>query len=550
MFTRIQQKKSKQQCYEKFEVALKVERTISVLTQGLPDSKRGAPNTSQPGPSQSSRKEGKKWTGGRGSGRGAASSQGSVLSPTTLGVGKSSRSYFPLCSTCQMRHLGECKMNMTGCFHCGQKGHFIRDCPQLVVIETSEIGTVASTPGTNGLSQAGRGGSGRGGSTTPGRGRGRGVGGRGNTSIGQIQSGTCTQARVFTVTQQEADASPDMITGMISVYDHDAYALVDLGATHSFISVPFTERNQIESQPIDGRMVVSIPNGDTMISERIVPCSRLVIQNKDFIADLIVLGIHDFDIVLGMDWLSKHRATLDFYKKEVILVRPEEPGVIFRGIRKEIAPSLINAMTASKMLQKGCQGYLEFIVDMRQERTRLEDILIVKEFPDVFPNDISGLPPDREVEFTIDLIPGTEPISIPPYRMSPAELREIKAQLEELLSKGFIRPSISPWEAPVIFVKKKDGSLRLCIDYRQLNRVTIRNQYPLPRIGELFDQLQGSRVYSKIDLRSGYHQLRVQESNVIKTTFRTRYGHYKFLVMPFGLTNALAAFMDFMNRVF
>ena len=261
MFTRIHQKQSKQQCYEKFEAALKVERTVLVLTQGRPDSKRGAPSTSQPDPSQSSRKKGKKWTGGRGSGRGAASSQGFVLSPVALG----------------------------------------------------------------------------GGSTAPGRGCGMGAEGRGSTPIGQIQSGTRTQAWVFTVTQQEVDASPDMITGMILVYDHDAYALVDPGATHSFISVSFTERHQIESQPIDGRMVVSVPNGDTMISERIVPSSGLVIQNKDFPTDLIVLGIHDFDIVFSMDWLSKHRATLDFYKKEVRLVRPEEPGLIFRGIRREIA---------------------------------------------------------------------------------------------------------------------------------------------------------------------------------------------------------------------
>ena len=296
-------------------------------------------------------------------------------------------------------------------------------------------------------------------------------------------------------------------------------------------------------------MVVSVPNGDTMISERIVLGSRLVIQNKDFLADLIMLGIHDFDIILGMDWLSRHRATLDCYKKEVRLVRQEETGVIFRGIRREITPSLINAMTTSKMLRKGCQGYLAFVVDRRQEGTQLEDIPIVKEFLDVFPNDISGLPPDKEVEFTIDLILGTEPISIPPYRMSPVELRELKAQLEELLSKEFIRPSISPWGAPVFFVKKKDGSLRLCIDYRQLNRATIRNQYPPPHIDELFDQLHGSRVYSKIDLRSGYHQLRVREIDVSKTAFRTRYGHYEFLVMPFGLTNAPATFMDLMNRV-
>ena len=192
-------------------------------------------------------------------------------------------------------------MNMIGCFHCGQVGHFIRNCPQLVAAETSEIGTIASTPGISGPSQAGRGGSGRGGSTTTGRGRGRCAGDRGSTPIGQTQSGMHTQARVFSVTQQEADASPDVITGMISVSDHDAYALVDPGATHSFISIPFTEGHKIESHPIDGRMVVSVPNGDIMISERIVSGSKLVIQNKDFLADLIVLGIHDFDIVLGMD---------------------------------------------------------------------------------------------------------------------------------------------------------------------------------------------------------------------------------------------------------
>ena len=197
--------------------------------------------------------------------------------------------------------------------------------------------------------------------------------------------------------------------------------------THSFISIPFIERHQIESQPIDGRMVVSVPNRDTMISERIVPGSRLVIQNKDFPADLIVLGIRDFDIVLGLDLLSRHRATLDFYKKEVRLVWPEEPGVIFWGIRREIAPSLISAMTVWKMIRKGCQGYLAFVVDRRQEGTRLEDIPIVKEFPDVFSDDISGLPPDRAIEFVIELVPGTEPISIPLYKMTPVELKELKA---------------------------------------------------------------------------------------------------------------------------
>ena len=133
--------------------------------------------------------------------------------------------------------------------------------------------------------------------------------------------------------------------------------------------------------------------------------------------------------------------------------------------------------------------------------------------------------------------------------MAPAELKELKVQMEEMVNKGFVRPSTSPWGVSILFVKKKDGSMRLCIDYREMNKVTIRNQYPLPRIDDLFDKLQGAKVFSKIDLRSGYHQLRVHDEDVFKTTFRTRYGHFEFLVMPLGLTNAPAAFMDLMNRI-
>ena len=225
--------------------------------------------------------------------------------------------------------------------------------------------------------------------------------------------------------------------------------------------------------------------------------------------DLVALDMRDFDVVLSIDWMSRHRAILDCYKKEVKLYSPWKLEVKFRGIRREVFSSMISAMAAQRMLYKGCQGYLAYVVETRKEGTLVDEIPVVREFLNVFLDDIVGLPPDREVEFTIDLILRTEPISIPLYRMAPVELRELKVELEELLSKGFIRPSISPWGAPILFVKKKDESLRLCIDYRQLNRVTIRNQYPLPRIDELFDQLQGSRVYSKIDLRSRYHQLRV-----------------------------------------
>ena len=186
---------------------------------------------------------------------------------------------------------------------------------------------------------------------------------------------------------------------------------------------------------------------------------------------------------------------------------------------------------------------------MTAEVKRVEDVPVVKDFPDVFPDDLPALPPKRQVEFGIELNPGAAPIACAPYRLAPSEMKEMLSQLQKLLDNGFIRPSSSPWGAPVLFVKKKDGSMRMCIDYRELNKLTIKNRYPLPRIDDPFDQLQGSSVYSKIDLRSDYHQLPVKGSGIPKTAFRTRYGHYEFMVMPFGLTNAPAAFMDLMNRV-
>ncbi|GKE59557.1 putative reverse transcriptase domain-containing protein, partial [Tanacetum coccineum] len=164
----------------------------------------------------------------------------------------------------------------------------------------------------------------------------------------------------------------------------------------------------------------------------------------------------------------------------------------------------------------------------KSEGKQLEDVPIVRDFPEVFPEDLPGLPPVRPVEFQIELIPRAAPVARAPYRLAPSEIKELSEQLQELSDKGFIRPSSSPWGAPVLFVKKKDGSFRMCIDYRELNKLTVKNRYPLPRIDDLFDQLQGSSIYSKIDLRSDYHQLRVQEQDIPKTASRTRYGHYEF----------------------
>ena len=193
---------------------------------------------------------------------------------------------------------------------------------------------------------------------------------------------------------------------------------------------------------------------------------------------------------------------------------------------------------------------MAYAIDTVKVRPSLSDIPTISDFSNVFPKELPRLPPLREIEFAIDVVPGATPASITPYRMAPVEIKELKFQLQELLEKGFIHPSVSPWGAPMLFVKKKDGTLRLCIDYRQLNKLTVKNKYSLPRIDDLFDQLKGASIFSKIDLLSGYHQLRIKDVDVHKTAFRTRYEHYEFLVMPFGLTNTPAAFMDLMNCVF
>nr|GEW50127.1 putative reverse transcriptase domain-containing protein [Tanacetum cinerariifolium] len=207
--------------------------------------------------------------------------------------------------------------------------------------------------------------------------------------------------------------------------------------------------------------------------------------------------------------------------------------------------------TAQEYLSNGCDVFLAHITMKeakdKSEEKRFKDVPIVRDFPKVFPEDLPGIPLAQQVEFQIDLVPGAAPVAWAPYRLAPSKMKELAEQLQELSDKGFIRPSSSPWGAPILFVKKKDRYFCMCIDYRKLNTLTMKNCYPLPRIDDLFDQLQGSSVYSKIDLRSGYHQLRVHEEFIPKTMFRTRSGHYEFQVMPFGLTNTPA--VQFLRHV-
>ncbi|GJV15222.1 hypothetical protein Tco_1360545 [Tanacetum coccineum] len=224
------------------------------------------------------------------------------------------------------------------------------------------------------------------------------------------------------------------------------------------------------------------------------------------------------DVIVRMDWLTKYHGVI-ICDEKIVRVPFGKETLIFQGDgsnpRKESRLNIISCSKAQEYLSKGCDVFLAHITTKEakdeSEGKRLEDVPIVRDFPEVFPEDLSGIPPARQVEFQIDLVPGVAPVAQAPYRLAPSEMKELAEQLQELSDKGFIRPSSSPWGAHVLFVKKKDRSFCMCIDYRDLNKLTVKNRYPLLRIDDLFDQLQGSSVYSKIDLRSGYHQLRVRE---------------------------------------
>nr|AAN01260.1 Putative retroelement [Oryza sativa Japonica Group]AAP53141.1 retrotransposon protein, putative, Ty3-gypsy subclass [Oryza sativa Japonica Group] len=335
---------------------------------------------------------------------------------------------------------------------------------------------------------------------------------------------SASKARVNHVAAAEAQDAPDVILGTFLVNSVPATVLFDSGATHSFLSMSFAGNHGMEVEDLRRPLMVSTPSNQALSLQR-SPSVRIEIQGVPFLANLILLESKDLDVILGMDWLARHKGVIDCANRKVTLNSYDGRVVTVHALSSESLRSRLNQIT-------------------------LEEIPIVREYPDVFPDDLPGMPPKRDIEFRIDLVPGTTPIHKRPYRMAANELAEVKRQVDDLLQKGYIRPSSSPWGAPVIFVEKKDHTQRMCVDYRALNDVTIKNKYPLPRIDDLFDQLKGATVFSKIDLRSGYHQLRIKEEDIPKTAFTTRYGLFECTVMSFGLTNAPAFFMNLMNKVF
>ena len=364
--------------------------------------------------------------------------------------------------------------------------------------------------------------------------------------------------------------------------------LIDSGASECFLSTAFVEKNKIKTKKTKEKLNIQLADGTVRMSTLIVEQASVVFDEHAEFIDFSVINLPKYEAILGKPWLNRWNPVIDWKKNSLawkmgsrmICVQgvhePMGPEIVSSLFQRKCTIDLISAQRMRKLAKKEpvyvamvrttnddvaetemmtSQAQDQCTVAVGEDKTKTpypEQVqAILNDFSDIFPRDLpAGLPPKRDIDHRIELVPGTEPPHRALYRMSPKGLDELKQQLKDLTDKGYIQPSVSPFGAPVLFVPKKDGGMRMCVDYRALNRVTVHNRYPLPRIDELLDRLRGAKFFTKIDLRSGYHQIRVHPQDVHKTAFRTRYGHFEFLVLPFGLTNAPATFMHLMHSIF
>ncbi|GJU18605.1 putative reverse transcriptase domain-containing protein [Tanacetum coccineum] len=354
------------------------------------------------------------------------------------------------------------------CYECGSTDHFRSACPRMNRAQGPEENHPNQVAANNG---------------------GQGRGNQGNQARG----------RAFMLGAEEARQDPNILTGTFTLNNHFATTLFDSGADYIFVSTTFIPLLGLEPNNLGFRYEIKIASGQLVEIDKVIKGCKLEIEGHVFDIDLIPFGNRSFDVIIGMDWLSNYKAKIICHEKVVRIPLPDGKVLRVLGEKPEEKARLLMSAKANENKQ--------------------EEIIVVRDFPEVFPDDLSGLPPIREIEFRIELIPEATPVEKSPYRLTPSELEELSGQLKELQDK-------------------------------ELNKLTVKNRYPLPKINDLFDQLQESQFFSKIDLRSGYHQLRVHKDEIPKTVFRTRYGHFEFTVIPFGLTNAPVVFMDLMNKVY
>ena len=399
-----------------------------------------------------------------------------------------------------------------------------------------------------------------------------------NTVAGQQENEDSTPGPVNQVNlADEIEAAQVVLLCLAGTLEgFPVHYLIDSGASDCFISADFVREHGIKTSKTKEKLTIHLADGSVRVTNDCVRQVCISFQEHTEFLDLQVIKLPKYEVILGKFWLDRWNPQIDWKNNKMQWhqgSRLIEITGVKAALEKEQMSSLfhigsyVEEISAQRMrrLSQREPVFLavvrsvietnEGVVEMNEEKTKTEYPVVVQgilqEFEDVFPKDLpKELPPAREVDHQIELLPGAEPPHRAPYRMSPQGLDELKKQLRDLTEKGYIQPSVSPFGAPVLFVPKKDGGVRMCVDYRALNKVTVHNRYPLPRIDELLDRLQGASYFTKIDLRSGYYQIRMHPDSIQKTAFRTRYGHFEFLVLPFGLTNAPATFMHLMHQIF
>ncbi|GJX80995.1 putative reverse transcriptase domain-containing protein [Tanacetum coccineum] len=399
---------------------------------------------------------------------------------TTQNAGANQTGVASKCNRCGICHFGQCPPK---CYNCGKMGHKEKDYRSKNVASgmNARSDVVCYECGERGHKS----------NACPKR---------------ADRQGGNVRGQAYVVRDAEHNQGPNVVTGTFLLNNRYVTILFDSGADKSFVDVRFSHLLDIKPAKLNTSYEVELADGKVVCTNTVLKGYTLNLLDHLFDIDLMPIELGTFDVIIGMDWLVERDAVIVCGKKEVH-VPYKNKTLVVKSDSSASRLKVISCIKARKYIERGSQLFLAQVTEKEPSKKQLQDVPVIRNFPEVFPDDLPGLPPPRQVEFRIELVPGAAPVARAPYRLAPSELKELSDQLKELLEKGFIRPSSSPWGAPVLFVKKKDGSFRMCIDYRELNKLTVKNRYPLPRIDDLFDQLQGSSVYSKIDLRSGYHQL-------------------------------------------